>query len=205
MTALAEDGWVEEENGWAYYEGEGERAVSQLLEIDENYYYFGEDGLMVRNQWVAVENMETGLDEPEHYWYYFQDNGKAYKRSNSTPSGVTRMKEIDGKKYSFDSEGRMLFGWVLDGERLTDEDAWKEGEYYFGGENDGVMKDGWQKIHIVADPMMSRCRMTESGKRRIRNAGFISLKMERNSKAGKIRWQSWNAMEINMVLTSMAV
>lgn len=28
MTALAEDGWVEEENGWAYYEGEGERAVS---------------------------------------------------------------------------------------------------------------------------------------------------------------------------------
>lgn len=152
MTTLAEDGWVEEENGWAYYEGEGERAVSQLLEIDENYYYFGEDGLMVRNQWVAVENMETGLDEPEHYWYYFQDNGKAYKRSNSTPSGVTRMKEIDGKKYSFDSEGRMLFGWVLDGERLTDEDAWKEGEYYFGGENDGVMKDGWQKIHIVADP-----------------------------------------------------
>ena len=97
MTALAEDGWVEEENGWAYYEGEGERAVSQLLEIDENYYYFGEDGLMVRNQWVAVENMETGLDEPEHYWYYFQDNGKAYKCSNSTPSGVTRMKVMDGK------------------------------------------------------------------------------------------------------------
>ena len=27
MTALAEDGWVEEENGWAYYEGGSQSAV----------------------------------------------------------------------------------------------------------------------------------------------------------------------------------
>ncbi len=151
FTSLAEEGWAEEEGGWAYYDGNGVRAASQLLEIDGDYYYFGEDGLMVSNQWVSIENFASGDYEPDKYWYYFQNNGKAYRCSDNTPSGVTRTKEIDGKKYAFDSEGRMLYGWVLDGERLTEDDAWMEGEYYFGDENDGSMKTGWQKLHIIAD------------------------------------------------------
>ncbi|MDO5407593.1 MAG: cell wall-binding protein [Eubacteriales bacterium] len=175
MTSYAEEGWAEENGGWAYYDAEGKRVTDRLLELDGNYYYIGEDGLMVSNQWVAIDNENadpdelmyedepwigspyeedfemSGLpDEPRQYWYYFQDNGKAYKGSGS--SSVTRTKEINGKKYAFDDEGRMLYGWVLDGERLTGEDAWMEGEYYFGEEDDGAMKLGWQKLRIFTDP-----------------------------------------------------
>lgn len=153
MTSLAEAGWAEENGGWAYYDDRGERVAGQLLELDGNYYYIREDGVMASNQWVSIENENAGQeDEPEKHWYYFQGNGKAYRRLDSTPSGVTRTKEIDGKKYAFDTEGRMLYGWVSDGERLTGEDAWKDGDYYFGQEDDGAMKFGWQKLRIVSDP-----------------------------------------------------
>ena len=153
MASFAGSGWAEESGGWAYYDENGERVAGQLLEIDGNYYYMDQDGMMASNQWVSIENENAGQeDEPEKHWYYFQANGKAYRRSEGTPSGVTRTKEIDGKKYAFDTEGRMLYGWVSDGERLTGEDAWQEGDYYFGQEDDGAMKFGWQKLRIVTDP-----------------------------------------------------
>ena len=51
---------------------------------------------MVRNQWVAIDNEDAGEeDEPEHYWYYFQSNGKAYKRSDS--ASTISAKQINGK------------------------------------------------------------------------------------------------------------
>lgn len=152
MTSFAEAGWTKENEGWAYYDDNGERVTSRLLEVDENYYYIGEDGMMASSQWVAIDNEHAGQeDEPEKYWYYFGENGKAYKRSDNTSSGATRTKEIDGNKYAFDAEGRMLYGWVSEGERLRGEDAFKEGDYYFGHENDGVMKVGWQRIKVTAD------------------------------------------------------
>ena len=43
----------------------------------------------------------------------------------------------------------MLYGWVKDGERQTDDDAWKDAEYYFGDENDGAMSVGWRLISIT--------------------------------------------------------
>lgn len=153
MTSFAEGGWAEESGGWAYYDEKGERIAGRLIEIDGNYYYMDQDGMMASSQWVSIDNENAGQeDEPERYWYYFQENGKACRRSDGTPSGVTRTREIDGKKYAFDTEGRMLYGWVSDGERLTGEDAWQEGDYYFGQEDDGAMKFGWQKLRIVTDP-----------------------------------------------------
>lgn len=152
MTSFAEAGWAEENGGWAYYNDNGERLANQILEIDENYYYMNQDGVMVSNQWVSIDNENAGQeDEPQKFYYYFQGNGKAYTRSENTPSGLTRTKEIDGKKYAFDSEGRMLYGWVSEGERQTGDDAWQDSDYYFGQEDDGAMKDGWQKIKVYAD------------------------------------------------------
>ena len=175
MSAFAAEGWAEENGGWAYYDAEGKRVANQLLELDGDYYYIGEDGLMVSSQWVSIVNenidpeellyddeywvnspyeeehqLDNYKEEPKRYWYYFQENGKAYKKSGSS-SSATRTKEIDGKKYAFDDEGRMLYGWVADGERVTGEDAWRDGEYYFGDEDDGALKTGWQKIKILVD------------------------------------------------------
>lgn len=172
-TALAADGWVEENGIWAYYNSDGERAseawkksgdywfwldsngemaTDTLVENDDDYYYVDSNGALVANQWVAIENEDAGdEDEPEHYWYYFQADGKAYKRSDSASDESVSAKTINGKKYSFDDEGRMLYGWVTGGERETGEDAWKNADYYFGDADDGAMSIGWKLISIVDD------------------------------------------------------
>ena len=103
---------------------------------------------MISNAWVAIENEDAGdEDEPDQYWYYFQSNGKAYTGSDS--STTTKFKTINGKKYAFDEEGRMLYGWVKDGERQTGDDDWTDAEYYLGDENDGAMSTGWRLISIT--------------------------------------------------------
>ena len=86
------------------------------------------------------------------YWYYFQANGKALKNGDNDK---VALKTVNGKKYAFDDEGKMLYGWVAadNAERLddTDGDGFKEGDYYFGGEDDGAMTVGWLQMDITYD------------------------------------------------------
>ena len=174
MTSFAATGWAEEDGTWVYYNRDGERAtdswkksgnnwyyldsdgemaIDQLIEDGDNYYYVDINGVMASNQWVAIENEDAGDDnEPEHYWYYFQANGKAL--TNGDNANIA-LKTINGKKYAFDEEGKMLYGWVADdnAERIdnTDGDGFKEGDYYFGGEDDGAMTTGWLQMDITYD------------------------------------------------------
>lgn len=169
MASFAATGWVEENGSWVFYDkngdkasdewqksgdrwffldDSGEMATDQLIENNDNYYYVDEDGAMVTNKWISItnEDYDGEDDEPVNNWYYFQGNGKAYKGSDS---GVS-LKTINGKKYTFDDEGKMLYGWVNeDGERETGDDAWRDGTYYFGGENDGSMAIGWLELEIT--------------------------------------------------------
>ena len=174
MTSFAATGWAEEDGTWVYYDRDGERAtdswkksgnnwyyldsdgemaIDQLIEDGDNYYYVDINGVMASNQWVAIENEDAGEDdEPEHYWYYFQANGKALTNGDNDK---VSLKTINGKKYAFDDEGKMLYGWVDDAsaERLdnTDGDGFKDADYYFGGEDDGAMTTGWLQIDITYD------------------------------------------------------
>ena len=110
---------------------------------------------MVRNTWVKIVNEEQDDDEDpaEYIYYYMQSNGKAYKTGNSNDN--TKFKTIDGKRYAFDGDGKMLYGWVNgQSERISDEDGWAETNedvYYLGNWDDGVMKTGWQKINVYDD------------------------------------------------------
>ena len=172
MTSFAAQGWAEEEGTWVYYNKDGDRAteswkksgdnwywlddsgemaVDMLVEDDDDYYYVDANGAMVRNQWVAIENEDAGEDdEPDHYWYYFQSNGKAYKRSDSATT--ISPKTINGKKYAFDTDGKMLYGWVNDSfERDDEDDAWKNCQYYFGGEDDGAMVTNDFRLISITD------------------------------------------------------
>lgn len=169
MTSFAATGWAEENGTWVYYDRDGSKvsdewkksgsnwfyldsdgsmATNALIEDDDNYYYVSADGAMVGNQWVAIENEDAGDDdEPESYWYYFQANGKAYKAGSGDNA---YFRTINGKKYVFNDDGEMQFGWVDEsGERQTGDDAWKEAEYYCGDENDGAQATGWKLIHIL--------------------------------------------------------
>ena len=173
MTSFAATGWVEENGTWVYYnrDGElatdswkksgnswywlddnGEMAVDQLIEDDGDYYYVDINGVMATNQWVAIENEDAGDDdEPDQNWYYFQANGKALKNT----SDKVALKTINGKKYAFDDEGKMLWGWVSedDAEHIdnTDGDAFETGVYYFGDSDDGAMTVGWIQLDITYD------------------------------------------------------
>ena len=106
---------------------------------------------MVTNRWVAVDNENAGEEnEPNQWWYYFGANGKAYKRSDSSTGDVS-LKTINGKKYTFNTDGKMQYGWVKDGETQHDDNAWQDSEYFFGDENDGSMAEGWKEIAIKDD------------------------------------------------------
>ena len=172
MTSFAATGWAEEDGTWVYYDrngdkvtdkwaksgnnwyyldSNGEMAVDTLIEDGDNYYYVDVNGVMAANQWVAIDNEDAGDDnEPEHYWYYFQANGKALKNGDNNK---VALKTVNGKKYAFDDEGKMLYGWVKsdDASRIddTDGDAFKDGDYYFGGEDDGAMTTGWVLMDIT--------------------------------------------------------
>ena len=171
MTASAAIGWQEENGTWVYYRAEGEKVTSawqksgdhtfwldengematdKLVEDRENFYYVNDKGHMVVNQWVEIDNTTDDAEEaPATVWYYFQADGKAYKGSGS---GIS-FKKIGEKHYAFNTEGRMLFGWVnSDGERQTGDDAWKSGVYYLGASDDGArVTSKWLQLSVVDD------------------------------------------------------
>ena len=172
MSSFAATGWQEENGTWVYYDKsgdletekwqksgdnwfylneDGEMATDAVVEYNDNYYYVDENGAMSTNKWVSVENEDydgDDEDEPVNNWYYFGSNGKAYKSSSSSSNAT--FKTINGKKYLFNDEGKMLFGWIgTDGERKTGDEAWQEGDYYCGDENDGAQTVGWVYLDIV--------------------------------------------------------
>ena len=172
MSSFAATGWQEENGTWVYYDkngdketekweksgdnwfylnDDGEMATDALIESNNSYYYVDENGSMVTNKWVSIENEDYDGDEdqPSTWWYYFQSNGKAIKGSDNNS---VSLRTVNGKKYTFDDEGKMLYGWVGDdGERLTGDDAWQTGKYYFGDQNDGSLTIGWIQLDITDD------------------------------------------------------
>ena len=185
MSSFAATGWQEENGTWVYYDKsgdketekweksgdnwfylneDGEMATDVIVEYNDNYYYVDDNGSMATNKWVSVENSEYDGDsdtEPTNHWYYFGANGKAYKSSSST--STASFKTINGKKYIFDDEGKMLYGWINEnGQRETDDDAWTGndtvggGIYYCGNENDGAQTVGWVNLHIKDEQWETR-------------------------------------------------
>ena len=175
LVSFAATGWAEENGEWVYYNNDGSKATdvfkksgnnwfyldsdgimakNQLIEDDDNYFYVNSAGAMVTNQWCSIENEDSGSDEPDEWWYYFQSNGKAVKKSGSSDNVkfVTLPTSTGQAKFTFDDEGHMLYGWIDEsGEMLTDDDAWKSGMYYCSDNGDGRMATGWKYIPAVND------------------------------------------------------
>ena len=172
MTSFAAQGWVEEDGTWYYYDKDGNRvenewkksgdnwfwlngdeggamATDMLVEDDDDTYYVDANGVMVTNTWVKVvnEDQDDDDDPAEYRYYYMQNSGKAYKAGDS---GKTKFKTIDGKKYAFDEDGKMLYGWVNEDDSTlsSDDSDWETATYYMGSWEDGSLKTGWQKITV---------------------------------------------------------
>ncbi len=175
MTAFAAQGWTQENDTWAYYDSNGDAvtegwrksgdnwfyldsdgklATSTIIEDNDNYYYVNSQGAMVTNEWREIPSDQDEEDEPDTYWYYLGSNGKAYK---APTTGKTTFKSVPttkgNKNFAFDSEGRMLYGWINDeSTRLTEDDAWKDGIYYCGTSSDGAQTNNeWRSIEAEDD------------------------------------------------------
>ena len=196
MTSFAATGWVEEDGTWYFYDNDGNRvedawkksgenwywldgeeggamAMEKIVEDDDDIYYVDANGVMVRNTWVKVVNEEQDEDEDpaEYHYYYMQSNGKAYKASDNSN---IRFRTIDGKRYAFDEDGKMLYGWVNEqGERQSD-DGWETAIYYLGNWDEGDMKIGWQKIYVYDgdedDDMEHWFNFKSNGKKRFNDS-----------------------------------
>ena len=82
-------------------------------------------------------------------------------------SGKTTFKTIDGKRYAFDDDGIMLWGWGNDqSERETDDSGWENATYYLASWEDGAMKTGWQKITVYDDTHEVKTNTWKSGGKR---------------------------------------
>ena len=197
MTSFAATGWVEEDGTWYFYDSDGNRvedtwkksgenwywldgeeggamAIEKIVEDDDDIYYVDANGVMVRNTWVKVVNEEQDEDEDpaEYHYYYMQSNGKAYKASDNSN---IRFRTIDGKRYAFDEDGKMLYGWVNEqGERQSDDDGWETAIYYLGNWDEGDMKIGWQKIYVYDgdedDDMEHWFNFKSNGKKRFNDS-----------------------------------
>ena len=171
MTSFAAaKGWSQEDGEWVWLDSSGDKATGtfklsgttyywlnddgylgcdELVEYEDNYYYVDETGAMVRNQWKEVENTDDDDDFEETVWYYFQSSGKAYKNGK---------KNINGKSYIFNEDGKMLFGWIIKdtssdysmADKTDDDtDEWKTAQYYAGEANDGeVVTSAWRQIRV---------------------------------------------------------
>ena len=125
----------------------------------DTLYYCGEpdDGARAENEWrlitvkdpdsAGVYNINGASGELQEYWFYFGQNGrKVY--ADELP---VMEKSIKGRKYAFDTTGRMLSGWVNVGDGSTDEDGMiPAGDFrYYGSPDKGYRSaSGWFKAYL---------------------------------------------------------
>lgn len=181
---------------WFYFNGDGEKQYGKRKKINGVYYVFAEDGHMIdewtieetkgtwsdsftttskaasisyvngdgaqrKNTWIwaipAEDWIPGDYEDDEYSWFYAGKDGKLT---------ADQVKKINGKKYAFDSEGRMQTGFVtfINGkvgdqyghDKFTREE-WinnkLENLYYFSSdeEKDGAMKTGYQNIELADD------------------------------------------------------
>lgn len=134
------DTWKMSGGNWYYLNDEGKLAIDTIVESNNKYYYVDEHGVMIKNSWVCKASDEDDNTDAPYRWYYFGSTGAAYTGTDNS----VNLKTINNKKYAFDSEGRMLFGFVDEsGTIKTNENAITDSIYYFGTYDDGALYTGW--------------------------------------------------------------
>jgi glucan-binding YG repeat protein len=152
---IATDTWKSANGYWFYLDSHGNITKNQMI-IEETsngveYYFVDSNGALLRDSWkaIAIDQSEKKNYKAQYWLYYFGNDGKAYKSGESFTE--EDIKTIDGKKYAFDRNGRMLYGWI-DASDVKQQDndalAWIYSDYYFGSWNDGHIQEGWIQLPV---------------------------------------------------------
>ena len=140
------DAWRKSGDYWFYLGSDGNMAKNEVVQNNDEYYFVNGDGAMVANQWVSFD--EATDDGNDKRWMYFGADGKAYRDKNGDLK-LADIKSINGKKYLFDQDGKMLYGWLGEQTELNaNADAWTNADFYYGGFDDGSAQHGWVQLNV---------------------------------------------------------
>lgn len=127
-----------------YFDDNGKMVKDEIIDYNDEKYYFDPNGTMLKNTWVTHEEVDPYDGTKESVTYYFGPTGRAYRADDHSGRNVI-LKNIDGDKYGFNSDGVRLEGYVsVEGEELNEElDAYKEAMYFFDPEEGYAAAVGW--------------------------------------------------------------
>ena len=125
-------------NGKEYYVGDdGQLVRSEWVEYDGNYYFVNSAGAKVTNDWRLTTPYDDESADEE--WYYFKSNGKRAENEKIT---------YKGKSYYFDTDGKMLTGWVTTGEgtsAVNEANGYEKDHTFYCDETGARVEGAWVK------------------------------------------------------------
>lgn len=148
FTSMA--AWQQEGSEWIYTDNNGSRVTSSWRQSGDSYFYLDSNGVMatdswiddiyyvdengarVSNRWVYAEEGRQDAPDSDGGWFYLEGNGRI---------AADGWRTIGSRRYYFDSDGTMQYGWLNEENNL----------YYLGDENDGSVKYGWLNLEYEED------------------------------------------------------
>lgn len=142
--ATCKQGWYKYYGKWYYLDANDETYPSsaitnQAKEINGIKYHFDENGA-IKTGWINDDDhwyfydgnasLVSGWYKYYGKWYYLDANNEAYPYAAIT----NQVREINGVKYTFDENGAIKTGWMLDGN-----------DWYYYDQN-GNKCTGWKQI-----------------------------------------------------------
>ena len=125
-------------NGKEYYVGDdGQLVRSAWVEYDGNYYFVNSAGAKITNDWRLTTPYDD--DSADEEWYYFKSNGKRAENEKIT---------YKGKSYYFDTDGKMLTGWVNTGDgtsAVNEANGYEAGHTFYCDETGARVEGAWVK------------------------------------------------------------
>ena len=120
--------WYKEDGYWKYRLSDDQMAIG-WRKINGIYYFFNGQGQMQAGRWL---HLNDSREKPDGNWYYLNNNGQMqdtgwfkqdgtwYYISSSGARNYSQLVEIDGQKYLFDKDGKMLTGLqVYNGKKMV--------------------------------------------------------------------------------------
>ena len=125
-------------NGKEYYVGDdGQLVRSEWVDYDGSYYFVNSSGAKITNDWRLTTPYDD--DSADEEWYYFKSNGKRAENEKIT---------YKSKTYYFDTDGKMLTGWVTTGDGTTsvnEATGYESGHTFYCDETGARVEGAWVK------------------------------------------------------------
>ena len=156
--AAAKGTWMMVDGEWYCYDKNGDAYTNTFCSSNGKEYYVGDDGELVRSAWVEdgsdkyfvnssgakITNdwrLTTPYDDEsaDEEWYYFKSNGKRAENEKIT---------YKGKSYYFDTDGKMLTGWVNTGDgtsAVNEANGYEAGHTFYCDETGARVEGAWVK------------------------------------------------------------